>query len=249
MKQLLSCLVVLTLLCSCEDEGIEHCFTTETLQASSQLISSFDTLVVGDYIQLQLYTSTSSKIEFDDYGLENGGLQLLQSNQKLEFKVINSCYSVVHHPKVPVRLYVDQLKVIYNNSAETISAKDTLHLERLSLISDTNHSNTRLSSGSFDLTLKCDQLYVQSTGISRFTLRGKAQSMKLGFYSGMGSVYAKDFESDVIDVFYRSSQHSYLGHTDFIKGEIRSSGDIYLSSLPPEINLTSYYTGQLKVNN
>ena len=248
MKQTLAILVGLLFLNSCENDTISQCFETNTTESKNYVISDFDTLVVGEFLEVELIPSTENLIITEAFSAKNGTFHINQDNTKLEISLQNSCISTSQAPKVRLKLYLKQLTTIYNNSAYTVYSRDTLNLNSLKLISDTNQELSNFGSGSFDLLINNHSTTIISTGISEFNLSGEVEQLNLQIYSGVSAVNAKELNSESIKLFYRSSHHSYLGTTNSISGEIRSSGNIILNQIPDFAEVESFYTGELIIN-
>ncbi|QSS96169.1 GIN domain-containing protein [Psychroflexus sp. ALD_RP9] len=248
MKQTLIILGCLLILISCENESISQCFQSETVESKTYTISDFDTLVVGEFIEVELIQSTENKIITEAFSIRNGKFDLNQNSAKLEISLENTCISTAKAPKVPLKLYVNNLTTIYNNSAYKVFSKDTLYFDNLKLISDANQELSQFNSGNFNLLLDSHSITIISTGINQFNLSGKVGQFNLKVYSGMSAVNAKELTSESINLFYRSSNHSYLGVTNSIIGEIRSSGNIILNQIPNFIEVESFYTGEIIID-
>lgn len=231
----------------CDSEKAWDCF-----QDSGELVQQeydvplFKKIQVWERVQLIVQHGNRQSVRVQTGANLIEEVQVVVEDSTLKVSDRNSCNYVRDYDITKVFVSSPDIKEIRSSSGLTVKSLGTLGWNELSLISnDPENLEVYHHDGDFDMDLDVVLLRVQSNGLSKFFLRGRAQYMGIRFDDGDPRMEAGDLIVNNINVFQRSTNKIICNPQVSIKGQIRGIGDIIALNRPPIVEIEEFYTGTL----
>ena len=206
---------------------------------------AFHHIVVGEKTEAVIKEDTVDKVRVDTSPEMKDRVKIEVRNDTLYVGLHTSCLLRSDRAPLGVKVFVRQVRSIRNASAYTVATEDTLHFDRLTLLSE-NYRSRYANTGNFSMLLRGDSLSVIANGWSVFRLEGKCKRLFAGFYGEAPRLEAASLQAREIDVFQRSANDMLLYPVDRVSGDIFSTGDVILYHRPPSVNIREHYRGRVR---
>jgi hypothetical protein len=246
-KKLILLLIVPVLFWGCDSENAWDC-----VQASGELVQQeydvqlFKKIQVWERVQLFIQQGNQQSVRVQTGANLIEEIQVVVEDSTLKISDRNSCNYVRDYNITKVFVSSPDIREIRNSSGFTVESIGTLGFNELSLISnDPELLEVYHHDGDFDLDLDVVLLRVQSNGISRFFLRGKAQYMGIRFDDGDPRLEAGDLIVNNVNLFHRSTNKIIVNPQNSIQGQIRGIGDVIALNRPPIVDVEEFFRGRL----
>ncbi len=247
MKKIVLIVILSVLYLGCDSEKAWDCF-----QDSGELVQEefdvplFKKIQVWERVQLIVQHGNRQSVRVQTGANLIEEVQVVVEDSTLKVSDRNSCNYVRDYDITKVFVSSPDIKEIRSSSGLTVKSQGTLGWSELSLISnDPENLEVYHHDGDFDLDLDVVLLRVQSNGLSKFFLRGRAQYMGIRFDDGDPRMEAGDLIVNNINVFQRSTNKIICNPQQSIRGQIRGIGDIIALNRPPIVEIEEFYTGTL----
>lgn len=237
-------------LLACDNGGDRKCFESQGTYFSEVVnLGPFRSIEVNGLVETILVPSDQWKMEWNyEIGLRDA-VSYQIANEKLIITNSSDCALQFMPRKLFVTIYYQELESIYNFTPYGVRSEVPIIGENLTLVAENfSHSLAMYNSGFFDLEFFGNSLTALANGSAQFHLRGNVEHAYFQLYSGNARIEAQHLSAHHIDILHRSYNHIFCSPEISITGEIRSTGNVYISELPPIHSITSFYSGQLIVN-
>ncbi|HEX8563559.1 MAG TPA: head GIN domain-containing protein [Flavobacterium sp.] len=165
------------------------------------------------------------------------------SGNSLTVKDESGCNWVREYGQVTVYVTAPNLVEIYSNTEGTIRSNGTLTYPILRLYSMDFFGG--VGTGDFVMNVNNQQLVVQSSNVSAFSITGATDQLLLSFYNGNGRFEGGDFLADEVVVFHRGANDMIVHPVNALRGDIYSTGDLISKTHPPIVEVIEHYSGDL----
>ena len=245
MKRLFIILVIMV--CSCNTENSLDCF-----QAAGEIVTqeiqlpSFKKITVFERVQLIVKQGPVQKVV-----IESGKNLLPEITASIEGDRLivedkNSCNVFRDYDNTKVYVTSPNLEEIRNSSTFDVLSDGVLEYPNLSLQSeDYNDPNATHNSANFNIQYKGESLNITVNNISHCFISGEVTNLYVFFASGNARFEGAELTAQHVDFFQRSSNDIILNPVKSVKGEIRGTGDVILLGRPADIDVQTFYTGEL----
>lgn len=249
MKRVLIIFLGILSLASCDSENAWDCFQNSGPLVQQEFdLEAFNKITVWNRVQLFVaYGEPQQVIIESGENLMNEVLVRVEDSI-LKVSDRNSCnytrdYGIT---KVFVRLNVDTLE-IRNSSGLTVEGVGPIKFKNLKLYSeDRQQENLYHIDGDFKFEeLDVTNVDLFANGVSKFYLKGKANTAHMGLFDGDVRVEAADLEANFIYFFHRSTNKMIVNPQVLLQGTITGLGDVISKNQPPQVNVEQLYTGEL----
>jgi hypothetical protein len=247
MKKLILLFTIPALFWACDSENAWDC-----IQDSGELVQQeydvdlFKKIQVWERVQLIVQQGNKQTVRVQTGSNLINEVQVVVEDSTLKISDRNSCNLVRDYAITKVFVSSPDIREIRNSSGFTVESIGTLGFNELSLISnDPELLEVYHHDGDFDLDLDVVLLRVQSNGLSRFFLRGRAQYLGIRFDDGDPRLEASDLLVNNVNVYQRSTNKIIINPQLSIKGEIRGLGDIIALNRPPVVEVEEFFRGRL----
>ncbi len=242
-------LILMLIIFSCDSENSPDCFqTTGDLVTKEIIVPSFDKITVFERVQLIVKKGPLQTVIVESGKNLIPEISAKVENGRLTIEDKNSCNILRDYNNTKVFITSPNLVEIRNSSTQDIISDGVLEYPNLSLQSeDFNDPTVTHNSANFKIQFKGESLNVTVNNISHCFISGEVNNLNVFFAAGNARFEGAGLIAQNIDVFQRSSNDLILHPVQSIKGEIRGTGDIILVNRPSEIDVQSYYTGELKI--
>ncbi len=246
-KKLILLLIVPALFWACDSSNAWDC-----VQDSGELVQQeydvklFKKIQVWERVQLIIQQGNRQSVRVQTGANLINEIQVVVEDSTLKISDRNSCNYVRDYNITKVFVSSPDIREIRNSSGFTVESIGTLGFNELSLISnDPELLEVYHHDGDFDLDLDVVLLRVQSNGISRFFLRGRAQYLGIRFDDGDPRLEAGDLIVNNVNLFHRSTNKIIVNPQISIKGQIRGIGDVIALNRPPIVEVEEFFRGRL----
>jgi hypothetical protein len=223
----------------CEKSGTNCLTNTGKVIFDKRIVSDFDSIDVGDYVNL--YLTQDSVI---DVTVESGqniidGITSEVNNRTLFIRNVNKCnWLRSYNTKVSVHVSVKNLAKIFYNSSGNINTVNTITSSKLSVIAwggcGTIDLKLNIKEGAFSLVM----------GTADFKLHGHSSITSI-FSRDFGLIDARDLTTGYTFVKNEGSNDCYVNCSQFMEATIGSIGNIYYTGSPDSVITYIYGSGQV----
>jgi hypothetical protein len=244
MKKLIY-LFLITLFFSCDSEDTGDCFQKAGTIITEEIdVSPFEKIVVHEGIGLIIETGTEQKVVVETGKNLLNDITAVVIDNELILKNNNTCNFVRDYGITKVHITSPNISIIRNASEQDVVSKGILTFPSLYLRSSGEKSNF-LAVGDFDLAIDNNRISIWSNGIANFYLRGKTNSLDVGFTDGDTRFNGKDLIAQNVNVRNVSSNDVLVNPIQSLKGSIRSTGNVISFNQPPVIEVEELSVGKL----
>ncbi|WP_026753951.1 head GIN domain-containing protein [Sediminibacter sp. Hel_I_10] len=246
MKKLF-CSVLFLVLLSCNGEHVPDCFQNagDVIEKDFE-VAPFTEITVFERMQLFVTDAPTQKVTVQTGEFLMNDVEVLVEDGRLKLYNNNACNLTRDYGLTKVYVSAPNLTEIRNSSGLMMQSQGVLSYPSLRLISeDASGEDEFHTDGDFNVEIDCDQFQVVVNNLSTTFIKGQANSVFLGFFSGDARFEGRDFIAQNVDIFHRSSNDMIINAQQSLTGEIRSTGDVILVNTPPIVEVEAFYTGQL----
>lgn len=246
MKKILY-IIFIGLVLSCNSEDAPDCFQNsgDTIQEEFS-VSNFTKITVFAKVELIVKQDAIQKVvvETGEYLLND--IEVKVENNRLLISNNNACNISRDYGLTKVYVSVPNLTEIRNGSGLTVSSEGVLGFDNLKLISEDFNAEQEVNTdGDFNVTVDCIELRCVVNNLSSIFIRGEAENLFIGYYSGDARFEGRNLIAQNIDIFQRSSNDMIINPQQTLTGEIRSTGDVIVVNTPTTVAVEQFYTGKL----
>lgn len=230
---------------SCAIEDPTACFESSGKEISKTIkIDNFSRVIVREGIKLEIKegSENSLKIIHGENFIDNISAEIIDG--RLNINNNNDCKFFNGFKPAELVLTAANITEIRNASQYTISSRDTLRFNSLTIISE-DFNEKEVNVGDFDLLINNQNLSIITNNVSNFSISGKAENFNINFASGQGKLLADNLIAQNIYLFHRGTNDLFVNPVKEIKGEIRGTGNVISINRPPIIEVQEFYTGKL----
>jgi hypothetical protein len=208
------------------------------------ILEAFESIIVHHGVEVHIVEGEvyQALIKTGENRIDN--LYFDISENTLNIEADTPCMLSTSYDPIVVEITCPQLKSIRNSSEHTIFSKGVLHFPNLSLFTE-NYQSNYSNIGDFNLQISNQSVTVVSNGISNITLTGSTNRLTLGYYSGTGIFYGKNFVAQEIDFYHRGENTLHVFPVERLSGKFYSIGNLKSYHQPPIVNTQQHYTGGL----
>ena len=246
MKKLLFVVCVIFML-GCDSDQSLDCFknTGDIVQQEFEL-DGFHSIIVFKRVQLIIAQGEKQEVI-----IETGDNLLRKIKVRVEDSILkvsnrNACNFIREHGVTKVIVTTPNIRSIRNSSGLTVESRGVIGFPELDLVSeDRGDADEFHIDGDFRMTLDVGTVRVNSSGISKFYLDGRANNGIFGIFDRDARIEAADLEVKKVQLFHRGTNRMIVYPTESIKGKIVSLGDVISKNRPPVVEVEELFTGKL----
>lgn len=194
-------------------------------------------LVSSDVFRMEVDTRTRL-IEGFSWRVEEGML-ILEQNQSCTW---SRGYGMVH-----VTLFAPNLKRINTYSEGNITNEGILTWPELHF--RVLERSGAAPSGEIKLKINNQRLTIESNTVAYTSVEGQTQLVQLLYYGGIGRCDARNLQALEADIFHRSSNDLFINVSQHVRGQLLSTGHLWLAQTPNLLEVTTTFTGQVRLLN
>lgn len=250
MKKVLYIIFAIGIL-SCNNEDAPDCFQNSgNIVQEEFVVNDFTKITIFARVELIVKQDVTQKVvvETGEYLLND--IEVKVENNRLLIINDNTCNLNRDYGLTKVYVSAPNLTEIRNGSGLTVSSDGILSYDNLKLVSeDFNADGDVNSDGDFDVTVDCVALDCVVNNLSSIYIRGQAENLFVGYYSGDARFEGRHLIAQNIEIFQRSSNDMVINPQQTLTGEIRSTGDVIVVNTPATVDVQQFYTGHLVFEN
>ena len=249
MKGLNGIVFIFLMLTACDSENAWDCAQTSGPIISQSIeVPDFDKISVLQRSQLVIRQGAKNVI------IETGenlweDVAVFVENGTLIIDNKNACNLIRDYGVTKVTVTTPVLAEIRNASGLTVIGDGTLSFSELTLRSeDLDEEDLYRKVGDFDLTLDVDLLNIITNGKSNFFLDGRVDEMDINFLDGDNRCECDSLLLNRATIFHRGTNDIFIAPIQEVTGELRSTGNLVLSSRPISVDVQELYKGRVIYN-
>lgn len=240
--KLISCLVVMLLLVSCESEIIPECYREPGATITRiDAVAVFNQINIGEGVNLVVKQGTTAEVKVET------GENIID---EVTTEVVDGVLYVKNNLQcslgttIPAKVTVTAPDIvkIYSSSQYDVVSEGVLNFPYLNL---QQGLFGKTASNIFDLNVNCQNLVVENNNTTIFRIKGMTNSLSVSFYAGDSRFEGANLTVQDVFIFQRSSNDMILKPSNKIEGNIYSNGNVILLNQPPIVNVTEHYTGHI----
>ncbi len=232
---------------SCNGDNVPDCFQNsgDIIQQEFE-VPTFSTITVFERIELIITDEPIHKVIVESGEYLMNDIKVNVVDGRLILKNENGCNLTRDYGITKMYVSAPNITEIRNSSGLAVSSNGILNYPDLMLISeDFNEEDAFHTDGDFRLQVNCTKLDVITNNLSKLFISGTVTDLFIGFYSGDSRFEGAELIAQNIEIFQRSSNDMILNPQQSLTGEIRSTGDVISLNRPAIVNVQTFYTGQL----
>ena len=234
------------ILVACDSESAPDCLqTTGDIEEFIVSVDAFDRIRVDRDIKLVVASGEAYDVKVSTGANLYNDIEVRVIEGQLVLTDNNTCNYVRSYGNTTVYVTAPNITEILQSSQYEIKSSGTLHFPRLTLISEDFNNSGTFTVGDFRLAIDADNLRITSNNLSSFYIRGAADQVFIGFYSGSGRFEGAELRAERIEVFHRGSNDMIVYPLQELDGELRSTGNLIVKNRPPIVEVEQFFTGRL----
>ncbi|EZH74551.1 hypothetical protein ATO12_12345 [Aquimarina atlantica] len=237
---------VVLFLFGCDSENASDCFQrTGTIVRKEIEVSDFTRILVNPNIELIIKegATTSIIIETGDNLLNE--VSAIVEDDRLVLSNTNDCAFFRDFNQTKVFVTAPNITEIRSGTQFDISSDGILNYTSLTLLSEDFGGNTETTTGTFNLSVDCENIGIVGNNIASFFITGTVQALDVNFASGTGRFEGANLVAENVQVFHRGTNKIIVNPQQSITGEIRSTGDVISVNRPSIVEVETFFTGKL----
>jgi hypothetical protein len=232
----------------CDSENAWDCFqdSGEIIQEEFHL-DGFKKIIVWNRVKLYISEGPVQQVVVETGSNLMNEIRVRVEDSILKVSDRNSCNYVRDYGLTKVYVTSPNIEEIRNSSGLAVESVGTISYFELELISeDPDLLGEFHKDGDFIMNdLDVNILRVNSNGLSRFYLKGKAFNAHFGAADGDVRIEAGELEVQNLFVSHRSTNKMIVYPIRSIRGQIRGLGDVIAKNQPPIVEVEELFTGRL----
>jgi hypothetical protein len=241
MKRILA-LSLLILLWGC---GVsEQCVTRSgTLMEREIETTPFEAIYVYPGVSLFIAEGSeySVRIQAGENVIDDVEAKIIDN--RLVLRQNSSCNWVRKYGVAKIYVTAPALSEIYSNTDREIRSVGVLNYPILRLYATDLFGG--VGTGDFHMQVNTGQLVIASNNMSAFFISGNTQEMLLNFYDYMSRFEGANLAAKKVNIFQRSSNDMIIRPTESLTGDIYSTGNVILKTMPSVLEVTRHYRGRV----
>lgn len=232
---------------SCNSEDANDCFQTEgeTIIRSIDL-PAFSRVRIDNDINIVISQGDTQEIVVETGQNLLSDLRFFVEDDTFIARNENKCNFFRDARLTTVRITVPNLTFIKNNSIGSVRSNGTLTFPTLRLesvttpgLEDTNKT------GDFFLDIAAQNFRILANGNSDFFISGIAQDAEIIFSDEFPLLEARDLIIQDLVLRHVGAAAMIVNPQNSITGEIRATGDVIATNMPPIVEVEELFTGKL----
>ena len=238
---------IFLLFINCEIDKAKDCLGASDKSVTKEITADeFDKIIVLDDINLVIKQGNEQKISLTTAENYADYVRAFTEDNTLILKNELDCELTKTYNKTFITITTNQLSYLKNGSNKTIQSQGILSFPKITLVSESEAMDREIYRiGDFNLTLNTQTLSIRSNGKSNFFLTGNTINADINILEDDSRIVAENLEVENATVFHRGTNHLFLNVQNSITGEMRSTGNIYLSGNPSVIDVKQLFKGKL----
>jgi hypothetical protein len=245
-----SIIVIIVSIISCDTEDTLTCLkTTGEIVTQEYDLADFDSITIFERAQLIVTDDPdiSVRLETGENLLED--FEILIEDNTLKISNTASCNIIRDYDTSKVYVSHPDLKQIRNSSGQTVEAEGILTWNSLRLVSDDLiEEDFYHKDGDFNLSLDAENVLLQCNGLSNFFINGSVTNLTINLLDGDSRLPLEDLDVQNVSIFHRGTNDVILAPQLSIVGELRSTGNLILKNTPPVVEVESFFTGEVIID-
>ncbi|HLA56482.1 MAG TPA: head GIN domain-containing protein [Flavobacterium sp.] len=242
MKKLFLAIAFLLLFAGCDNpaECVKHTGYTVTKDIP---VTTFDRIIVHRGIAMVITQDDNYSVSVVTGENLVDDIKATVTNGLLSLSDDTTCNWVRDYGQTIVYVTTPTLTQIESKTEQNISSSSVLTYPSLTL--KATDLSGGAGTGDFHIQVSNNTVEINTNNVAAFYLSGQTANLVAGFYEGNGILKAQDLLAYSVYVFHRGSNNLYVHPTQSISGEIYSTGNVFCSPHPPEVNVNRHYQGRL----
>lgn len=211
--------------------------STGKILKKNYVVAFFNKLYVYDNISVILQNSDSVFVEAGEKLMDRISLEV-SADSTLHIRNRNEC-NFLRSYDIPVKVYIGvrHLDYIQWRSFGTLQSDGQINFSHLQMDFMETNPTVRLNTDALGIYMFCN---------SGADIRLEGKTTFLGFYHlGYGRVEASDLQAENAHIINEGQNNIYVKVSDFLKAEIRHSGNIIIRQPPRRQEVTITGTGKV----
>lgn len=234
-------LCVLFQLSACDSEVMPDCFKNAgAIIVYDVEVPEFTSIEVGEGLEIIIKEEFDRKVTVETAENFRSNITAVVVDGKLVLKNNSSCNWVRGYNVTKVYVSTPVLEKIYSASQFAVKSQGVLNFPNLELQSGLFRET---ASGSFELTVNCQNLTVQDNQSLYCNINGQVVNLSVNFYAGNARFEGAGLIAQSVSIYHRSSNDIIVNPQQQVSGTIASTGNLVLVNQPPVIEVGQLYTG------
>lgn len=234
-------------LTACDKGDALNCFqTTGDIIQQEIEVTDFEQLIVYGRIKLFIEQGPEHKVVVEAGRNLIGKISATVEDGRLNLRNSDNCNLFRDYNTTSIYVTVPNLTWLQNASNNTIESIGNLNFPVIWLRSFNQEKDPEIyTNGDFKLDLVSEYIRVTGDEYSNYFLTGSTEYLDLYIADGDGRFEGAGLVSGVVEIQHRGTNKLFVNPQNELKGEIRSTGDVFSVNRPPIVNLPAFYTGKL----
>jgi hypothetical protein len=239
-------IVFLAVLFACNSESANDCFQKSGTEIRIDATTgSFEKILVNRNIELILKEGPEIKVLIQSGKNLINDVEAIVVGNELRLSDNNTCNYVRDYAATKVLVTAPNITEIRTSSQFDVSSDGVLSYDSLELFSEDFNVSGTFTVGDFRLQVDVTNLKVTSNNLSSFYVSGNADTVFIGFFSGIGRFEGANLIAQNINVTHRGSNDMIVNPQQSLRGVLRGTGDLISVTEPPIVEIEQLYTGRL----
>jgi hypothetical protein len=236
---ILTIILILAGFTGCQKAGTNCLTSAGSVIKENRVISDFDSINVGDYVNLFLTQDSVNRVMVESGENIIDGITTEINDHLLVIRNINTC-NWLRSYNVPVNVYISvkNLRKVFYEASGNISSTNTINSENFTVL-------VSGGCGTIDLDMNVNEGYFRlEQGTVDFKLHGHC-SISTIYAGDFGFFDCKDLSTGYSFVTNSGSNDCYVKVLQYLEANINSIGNIYYTGTPDTIITNINGSGQV----
>ncbi len=239
-------ILILFLLCSCNDEDANDCFQKVGIPVRSEVIvDEFSKILVNRDIELIIKEGAEHQVIIETGKNLLNDVSAVVVDGKLILTDDNTCNYVRAYGITKIYVTSPNITEIRSSTQYDIRSDGVLTYPSLTILSEDFGAPDTFISANFKLQIDNTTFKLVFNNLSNCFVSGKTDHLDLVFAAGNSRFEGRDLIAQSVQLRNRASNDMIVNPQQEIKGTISGTGDVIAVNRPPVIEVNELYKGRL----
>lgn len=245
-KKILLLFLGASLLATCSPDDFKDCLLSSgSLVVEEIQLDSFEEIIVGRNIALTIIPAENNALKIEGRRNHVTDFDWRIEYNSLRIEANSLCSAGFSEAPLVVELYAENLTRIVSGTQFLIKSEVPLTFPELTIVNERFVDSRAGNTGLYDLLFDNDEVYYVANNVLTSTFRGTTNKLRLLKTGNFGAIDASSLEAKSVEVFHRGFNDILVHPTEILYAEIRSTGNLILVNEPDQIEVETFFTGQL----
>ena len=237
----------LSLFFSCNTPDTLTCLKTAGDEVSEIVATeSFSKVVIWERIQLIVKEAPEIEVRLETGENLREDIEIWIEDDALNVRNNGACNLFREYDDSRVYVSAPNLTEIRNSSGFSVLSDGVISWPDLALISDDLIEEDFFhKDGDFEMELDSENVLIQCNGLSNYFLSGSVTNLDINLLEGDSRLPLQNLDIQHVTINHVSTNDVFLAPQQSITGQLKSTGNLILSNVPPIFEVEELFTGRV----